>query len=308
MKCLVLGGTGFIGSHLCEALRAQNWSVTVGCRPQDSVANIQGILPKVSLVRSDFTQLSLAEMTDLIGGQDCVFHLVSTTTPGNSNQDAEADMRENVLPLIRLLEACRRHPAVKLVYFSSGGTVYGIPQVTPISETHPTNPICSYGIHKLTAEKYIQMYGELYQIPYRILRLANPYGERQDPQRGQGAVTAFLWRALQGLPLEIWGDGRVVRDYVYIQDAIQATLAALAYQGPSRLFNIGNGTGVSLRELITTIEQVLDRTVAVDYQPGRRQDVPVNVLDISRACRELGWRPATTLEQGLRRTLAGWLR
>jgi UDP-glucose 4-epimerase len=177
----------------------------------------------------------------------------------------------------------------------------------PVSEDHPTDPISSYGIHKLMIEKYLQLAHRLHGLDYRIVRPANLYGPRQRLDIAQGAVSVFLERALRGEPIRIWGDGSVVRDYVYVADAVDAMLKAARFEGEPRIFNIGSGRGVSLKELVAEIERLLGAPVKVEYSEARAVDVPVNVLDASLAARHLGWRASTPLAEGLRRTCE-WLR
>jgi UDP-glucose 4-epimerase len=286
-SCLVLGGAGFIGSHLVDGLKAAGHEVRVFDRPQE-------FLDPVDLERA-------------LPGAELVFHLISTTVPKNSNENPALDIESNIAGTARLLELLRKHPPRRLVFISSGGTVYGVPRVTPIRESHPTDPISSYGIHKLAIEKYLHMNHALYGLDYRVLRVANAYGERHRTDKAQGAVAAFLERALRGEPIQIWGDGSVVRDYVYAGDIAHAFLQVVQYQGQERVFNIGSGQGVSLNELVDAIATVIGRRPGVEYTPGRQFDVPINVLDISRAQQHLGWQPRTRLIDGLRRTYE-WMR
>ena len=281
-SCLVLGGAGFIGSHLVDGLKAAGHQVRVFDRPREFLdpADLQRALP----------------------GAELVFHLISTTVPKNSNENPALDIESNIAGTARLLELLRKHPPRRLIFISSGGTVYGVPRATPIRESHPTDPISSYGIHKLAIEKYLHMNHALYGLDYRVLRVANAYGERQRTDKAQGAVAVFLERVLRGEPIQIWGDGTVVRDYVYVGDIVQALLKALGYAGGQRIFNIGSGRGVSLNELVEAIAAVIGRRPAVQYTAARRFDVPVNVLDTSLARQELGWTAATPLAVGLRRT------
>lgn len=295
MKCLVLGGGGFLGAHLCAGLRRLGHSVRVFERipaPAGSAA--------IEWMVGEFTR---AEQIDAaVAGCDVVFHLVSTTLPKTSNDDPAYDVHSNIEGSLALLDAARRHRVAKVVFVSSGGTVYGIPQSVPIEEDHPTNPICSYGISKLAIEKYLHLYRILHGLDYCVLRLANPYGELQRPDRTQGAVAAFLNRVANGMPIEIWGDGSVVRDYVYVGDVVDAMTAAAFTVAPSRLYNIGSGRGTSLLELIAAIAAVTDSNPSIEFRPGRPFDVPTSVLDIARANAELGWHPRVSLIEGLRRT------
>ena len=287
VKCLVLGGGGFIGSHLAEGLVHAGHEVRLFDRPQDF--------------------LDPADLARALPGTEVAFHLISTTVPKNSNDDPVRDIESNVLGTLRLLELCRSHKVRKIVFVSSGGTVYGIPAGTPIGEAHPTQPISSYGIHKLTIEKYLHLNWVLHGLDYCVLRIANAYGERQRTDLAQGAVAVFLERALRGEAIQIWGDGSVVRDYVYVGDIVQAFLKALAYDGGQKTFNIGSGVGVSLNQLLEEIGALVGRPLAVEYAPARGFDVPANILDCSLARRLLGWQARTRLAEGLRRTYE-WMR
>ena len=204
---------------------------------------------------------------------------------------------------LNVLECAVKNKVSKVVFLSSGGTVYGNPVFTPIAETHPTNPICSYGINKLAIEKYCFLYQQLYGLDTVILRLANPYGERQRLDSGQGVVPVFLGRALRNQPLEIWGDGSTIRDFLYISDVIDAITSACLYEadGSQNLFNIGSGKGISLNELIFLIEKVVDKKLDIVYKSSRSFDVPSNILSISKAQEYLAWYPKVSNEDGLRR-------
>lgn len=301
MKCVVLGGAGFIGSHLVERLLAAGHAVRVFDLHDPGPA---GGFPRhgdVEWVCGNF--LDPGDVRRAIAGCEAAFHLVSTTLPKSSNEDPAADAGSNVVGTLRLLDAWRRDGGRKFVFVSSGGTVYGVPRTVPITEEHPTHPVSSYGITKLAIEKYLELYRVLHGVDYCVLRPANPYGERQRVASGQGAVTTFLYRAHRGEPIEIWGDGRVVRDYLYVGDVADALVRALDHKGERRVINIGSGVGRDLNQVVAAIERVLGRPVERRYTPGRNFDVPANVLDISLARAELGWQPATAFDDGLTRTL-----
>jgi len=301
MKCVLLGGAGFIGSHLAERLLAAGHAVRVFDLHDPGPA---GGFPRrrdVEWVNGNF--LDPGDVQRAISGCEAVFHLVWTTLPKSSNEDPVSDVESNIAGTLRLLEAWRREGGGKIVFVSSGGTVYGVPRTVPIAEEHPTHPVSSYGITKLAIEKYLELYRVLHGVDYCVLRPANPYGERQRVASGQGAVTAFLYRAHRGEPIEIWGDGRVVRDYLYVGDVADALVRALGHKGERRVINIGSGVGRDLNQVVAAIERVIGRPVERRYAPGRNFDVPANVLDISLARAELGWQPATAFEDGLTRTL-----
>jgi UDP-glucose 4-epimerase len=303
--CLVLGGAGFIGSHLAEALAQQGRRVRIFDRPHVDRLPLFPRVKGFEVFTGDF--LNPQALALALDGTEVVFHLVSTTLPKSSNENPVYDIESNVLGSLRLLELCRERGVRKLVFVSSGGTVYGVPRTTPVAEDHPTEPISSYGIHKLVIEKYLALAHRLHGLDYRVVRPANLYGPRQRLDIAQGAVAVFLDRALRDQPIQIWGDGSVVRDYVYIADAVDAMLKAASFEGPQRIFNLGSGKGVSLNELVAEIEKLLGRRIKVEHSEARLLDVPVNVLDASLAEAHLGWRASTSLGEGLRRTCE-WMR
>jgi UDP-glucose 4-epimerase len=303
-SCLVLGGAGFIGSHLAEALAQEGDRVKLFDRPHVDrlpLFSRQGF----EIFTGDF--LNPQALTPALRGTEVVYHLVSTTLPKTSNDNPLYDVESNVLGSLRLLALCREHGVRKVVFVSSGGTVYGLPRAVPLDEGHPTEPICSYGIHKLAVEKYLHLAHRLHGLDYCILRPANLYGPRQRLDIAQGAVAVFLDRALRDQPIQIWGDGSVVRDYIYVSDAVDAIVKAGRFEGEPRIFNLGSGVGASLNQLIGEIRNLLGRPVRVEYTEARAVDVPVSVLDCTLARRHLGWSARTSLSEGLKRTCE-WLR
>jgi UDP-glucose 4-epimerase len=306
VKCLVLGGGGFIGLNLCEGLLAAGHQVRVFERPRLTIEGASApaaddTVKGVEWLEGDFA--NRADVDAAVSGCDIVFHLICTTLPGTSNDNPAYDIESNVISTIRLLDAARAMKVKKVVFISSGGTVYGIPTTLPIPEDHPTAPICSYGITKLAVEHYLHLYHYLHGLDYCILRLGNPYGERQRAAAAQGAVGVFLHHALKHEPIEIWGDGGVVRDYVYIGDVVSAFVKTIDYTGDVRTFNIGSGRGASLNELVETIESLLGRSITRVEKRARPVDVPINVLDIAKARTFLAWEPRTSLREGLTRTV-----
>lgn len=304
MKCLVLGGGGFIGSHLSKALLEQGHAIRIFERPNLKPA---GILPggkDLEWLEGDF--LNERDIGQAVAGCEVIFHLISTTISNSSNKNPVYDVESNLVSTLHLLEAARNAGVRQVIFASSGGTVYGVPQEVPIKETHPTDPICSYGISKLAIEKYLHLYHAMHGLDYRILRIGNPYGEGQRTMASQGAVAVFLYKALNDEVIEIWGDGSVTRDYIYVGDVVQAFLKAMRSSGEHRFFNIGSGEGRSLNELIGAIESLVGRPVTRRFLPARAFDVPTNVLDISRAKAFLDWQPKTSFYDGLSQTLK-WL-
>lgn len=300
MKALVIGGNGFIGTHLVERLVQEQVEVRVFDRYPSRFSQP---IPGVQYVAGDLG--NHGEAAHAVEGIDWVFHLAYTTLPETSNDDPVYDVRSNVIDTLQLLQECSAHSVKKFVFISSGGTVYGVPKTVPIREDHSTEPICSYGITKLAIEKYLALFQRVHNLEYVVARLSNPYGERQNPQAKQGAVGVFLGRISRGEKLTIWGDGEVVRDYVYIGDACDALITAANYapsQGDPRIFNIGSGVGCSLNDLVNALKKVVDTKVEVEYTASRVLDVPANVLDVSLAKKHLGWSPTTTMDEGLARS------
>lgn len=303
MKILVLGGGGFIGSHLCDALLLAGHQVRVFEYPGIKPLCPPEVLRKIEWVEGDFT--NPVQVDNAVQGCEVVYHLISTTLPKSSNDNPVYDVETNVISTIQMLQSACRHQVKKIIFASSGGTVYGSPQQTPIAEEHPTNPISSYGISKLAIEKYLHLFYTLHGLDYCILRLANPYGERQRPAASQGAVAVFLNKALRDETIEIWGDGSVTRDYIYIADVISAMLTAMEHQGEQRIFNVGAGVGVSLNQMLEDMESILGKTVKRVCLPSRNFDVPTNVLDIRRIRQSFGWSPQTAFVVGITLTLSG---
>ena len=305
-RCLVLGGRGFIGSHLVEALLRRGYLVRCFGRPNTHPrANPHLDNERFELHEGDL--VSEAEVASALEGCDACFHLVSSTLPKSSNADPVFDIESNVVSTVRLLARACQSGLKKIIFVSSGGTVYGVPEQVPILETHAANPVCSYGITKLSIEKYLHLFFVIHGLDYTVLRLANPFGEGQRLHASQGAVAVFLAKILRGEPVEIWGDGSVVRDYIYIRDVVDALLIALERKTVERVFNIGSGRGRSLNELIDSIESVTGCEADRRYLPGRQFDVPANVLSISRAKELLGWSPKISFESGLQ-YFADWVR
>uniref|UniRef100_A0A7C4RPI4 NAD-dependent epimerase/dehydratase family protein n=1 Tax=Desulfatirhabdium butyrativorans TaxID=340467 RepID=A0A7C4RPI4_9BACT len=304
MKVLVLGGAGFIGSHIVDALVEHGHRVRVFDLPNVSRSNLCHCVGDIEMFEGDFGNIQ--DTTRALEGVDVLVHLICTTLPGPSNENPAYDVDSNVIGTLNLLNEALNHRVKKVVFASSGGTVYGIPKQLPIAETHPTDPICSYGITKLMIEKYLYLYHRIHGLNCTVLRLANPYGERQRITGVQGAIAVFLGKVLYDQPISIWGDGTVARDYFYIGDLVDAVCRVIEQDPPSLVYNIGSGTALSLNDMLEWIRRVTGKRPIVRYEPERTLDVPINCLDIGRAKRELGWMPKVGLQEGLERTWA-WL-
>ena len=204
-----------------------------------------------------------------------------------------------------MLEALRRKGKGRIVFASSGGSVYGPLRHLPVTEDHPLCPVTAYGASKAAAEMYLSLYRGLHDVDCRIARIANPFGAGQDVRRGQGAATRFLSYALSNQPIVIWGDGEVVRDYLHISDVAPAlvSLATLPALSNSYIFNIGSGRGLSLNNILNEMEKEFHRKLDVQYTPGRPFDVPVSILDITLAQKVLNWTPRLSFRDAMRLTI-----
>ncbi|WP_174296821.1 NAD-dependent epimerase/dehydratase family protein [Sphingomonas bacterium] len=294
-RCCIVGGGGFIGVNLANHLVRADWRVTSYGRPPPLGAHDA----EVRHVPGEFTDRPA--LLAAIEGCDAVFHLVGST-PARAEADRVGDVEANVVNTLHLLDAGVAGSFGRIVFVSSGGTVYGSPGQIPIPETAHQWPTCSYGVSKMTIERYLGVYQHLHGLRYGIARVSNPFGPHQRYGTGQGAVAALLHCTLTGEPFTIRGDGTVMRDYFYVEDLAGALAGLAVHEGSGRVFNIGSGVGTSLNALVTLVEGVTGRTIERRHQPGRAIDVPVNVLDVHRAAEELGWRARTPLRIGLART------
>lgn len=301
MNITILGAAGFIGTNLAIALAKDN-HVTVVDQHMDYFSAMKDLKLNVIYRKADFT--ASFDYDELLENTDVLYHLISTTAPSTSNKNIAEELTANVVVTSEILEACVRKRVKKVVFISSGGTVYGKDIVCPVGEETTANPISSYGIQKLTIEKLLYLYNYLYNLDYRIIRLANPYGPYQRPNGVLGVVTTFTYKALKNEEIVVYGDGTVVRDFIYIDDAVRGILNIVQYSGEYKLFNLGQGKGTSVNQVIHTIEKVLGKKLPVKYLSGRKVDVPVNYLDINRYESACGNLNPMSLEAGVSKTLA----
>lgn len=298
MKALIIGGCGFIGSHVLDKLHSERVSVRVLDRRAEM---FRPPLPNVEYVMGDLSDT--AQIYEALSGVDAVIHLASTTVPSTSNLDPVGDINGNLIATVRLLEVMRSAGVRKMVYLSSGGTVYGVPQTDPMREDHPLNPISSYGIVKGAIENYLFMENKLHGLQYVALRASNPYGPRQGHTGIQGLIGTHLWRLARKEQIEVWGDGSIVRDFIHVQDMADLCYRALV-SDVTGVFNAGSGEGASVAEVVKKICDVVGGDVKPIYKDKRNFDVPRVVLDVTRAKEAFGWQKTIDLEQGIKDTWA----
>lgn len=306
MNILIFGGGGFIGSAIADRLLVDGHHLRIFERPRVEPYRQFSDNEQVEWITGDI--LSMHDINHALENMELVIHLVSTTLPKGSNDDPIYDVQSNLVGTLQLLNTMAAMNIKKIIFISSGGTVYGTPQYLPIDEKHPCEPQVSYGITKLAIENYLHLYGRINGIKPVILRVANPFGKRQRVETAQGAVSVFLHKAINGQPIEIWGDGSVIRDYIYIDDVADIFAHAVNYNGSKSIFNVSQGVGTSLNELVGTIEEILGHTIEKRYLPARNCDVPVSVLCNKLARQEMGWTPAVSLREGIKLTSEGILK
>lgn len=309
---LILGAAGFIGTNLTLALLKKENCPGLLLFDRPGVAYAAPVMEafregKVQFLEGEFSLAGSGEkIKDLLKLEKVhtVYHFISTTCPTNSNKNIAAEMEANVISTIHLLDGCVETGVKKVIFLSSGGTVYGKNHTGICKEEEEAFPISSYGVTKLTIEKLLYLYDQIHGLDYRIIRLSNPYGPYQRPNGVQGVVTTFVYKALKKETIQVYGDGSVIRDYIYIEDAIDGILRIAQADSKEKLYNLGRGQGRSVSDVIEAIEEVLSEKLSVNYLPGRPVDVPVNVLDISRFEKEFGSFSPIGLKEGIERTAA----
>jgi len=307
-RLLVTGGAGFIGSHVCDAFLSAGWSVTA--LDDLSSGREENVSPGVELVVADIRSPEAADLVES-GGFEAVSHHAAQIDVRVSVERPDHDASINIMGLLNLLEASVRGGVRRFVYVSSGGVVYGEPELLPVSETAPKLPLSPYGVSKLTGEHYLRFYREIHGLEGVSLRYSNVYGPRQDPHGEAGVVAIFGRNILGGQPITVFGDGEQTRDYVYVGDVAEANLVAAQVDLPQSgdidvvAFNVGTGVETSVNELAAGLMRSAGREVAVERAPARPGELLRSCLDPSRL-HGVGWGPASTLEAGLARTYA-WI-
>lgn len=313
-KILILGAAGFIGTNLSlRLLQNDNQLILFDRTGSLYIPQIQKAKDEKKLVciEGSFTDISKQEngwMNSIpnLSKVKTVYHLISTTCPTNSNKNTAIEMEENVLSTIHFLDACVDAGVEKVIFLSSGGTVYGSEHTGFCSEEQEAFPITVYGAQKLTIEKLLYLYYKMYHLDYRIVRLSNPYGPYQKTNGVQGVVSTFTWNAMQNFPIKVYGDGSVVRDYIYIDDAIEGILRIADWEGKYRLYNLGSGQGHTVTQVIDIIKQIFNKEIDIQYLPSRPVDVPVNILNISRFEKDFGSLNKTDLKEGIQKLIDFW--
>ncbi len=306
MKLLVIGGTGFLGRHLCRTL-SKSHEVTIISRRNFDSSSVLREITGIDYIQGDIASFEF--INEACKDIDCLINLASTVVPSTSNRDPVYDINTNLIGALNTLQASINNNIARYIFLSSGGTVYGANHSgEPHRETDQTEPICSYGIVKLSIEKYIHMFNVLYGLPYSIIRLSNPYGPDYSVEKPQGAIHHFIAKAINNDEISIWGDGSIERDFIYIDDVISALCQSMQYSNSQCLFNIGSGTSTSINTILEIIKEVSGLTLKINYQEPRPYDVQKSVLNIDNAKLKLGWEPKINISDGIRMTYQSALR
>ena len=299
MRILLTGGAGFIGSHVAEAYLAEGHDVRVidnlatGRRANvPAVARLHEVdilSPEVETIFAEFRP-------------EVVNHFAAQASVKVSANDPVLDLQVNGGGTARIAQLAARHGSQKLIYAASGGTAYGQPRFLPITEEHPLEPVSNYGASKLAGELYVRLTARTQGLDFTILRYGNAYGPRQNPHGEAGVVAIFTGLMLAGQPCTIDGDGEQRKDYIYVGDMARANILALE-KGSGGTYNVGTGDGITVNQIFKTLSDATGNTVEPRHGPSRVGDVRDFWLDSSLAERDLGWRPQTSFEEGIRRTV-----
>ena len=311
LPVLVTGGAGMLGSSLVVRL------VELGARVRvldamlpdygGNLFNLSEVRDRIEWIQGDIRDSDCLRRA--LQGIRTVFNLAAQVSYIDSNVDMERDLEINCLGQIRLLEACRALPVLPRVVFSSSRFVYGRIERNPVDELHPLNCLSVYGIHKLAGEKYHRFFYDRYGLPAVSLRIANPYGPRQQMKHSKyGILNWFIRLGLEGKPLTVYGKGLQKRDYIYVEDLVEAFLgAALSPEAPGQVYNVGSGTGISFREMAEEVARQIPgaQVTEVEWNPSRYfVETGDYVSDTSKIQQDTGWQPRVPLQEGISRTIA----
>jgi UDP-glucose 4-epimerase len=301
---LVIGGAGFIGTHLVNELSAAGRRITVLDKRSSP---LQKLPEDVRYIEGDFGQADLIK--SLLDTHHDVIHLAYASVPNTSFENPFSDLLENLPPTVQLFSEVAERDR-KLLFISSGGTVYGEAIRLPVREDHPTRPISPYGVTKLTLENYAHLYAVTHGLKFVCLRPANAYGEGQRPFVGQGFIATAMASVMRGEPVRIFGQQGTVRDYIHVRDLVSGIVHAMEKGRLSETYNLGSGVGRSNMDIIEAISPVMKKAgygVRVENLPERPFDVRANILDSTKLREHTGWEPQVGFEEGLVRTYT-WLK
>jgi len=305
LNILLLGGFGFIGTNIIkEVLNSYaNYNIIVFSKNKSTF--IVENKDKIKVYLGDFSNCKLLEKIFYENKIDVVIHLISTTVPANSNNCIIPEIETNLINTINILDLMKKYSVNKIVFFSSGGTVYGTKKhCYSIAENSELNPICSYGVIKVAIEKYVQLYHYLYGIDYLILRVSNPYGEYHQSNI-QGLINIVLKKIMNNEAIVVWGKGDAIRDYIYVGDVVKVLFYLLDKKIKNKTVNVGTGRGYSINEIIDIIRRVTNRQIIPEYKESRKNDINRVILNNSKLLKLKEFH-FISIEKGIEKT-AKWL-
>jgi len=298
-KILVSGGAGFIGSHLTDKLMDKGHNVVVV--DNLSTGKKENLNPKAKFYEADICNSEISQIFEE-EKPEIVFHFAAQIDVRKSVKDPIQDAKTNILGSLNLLQNCQKNEVRKFIFASSGGAIYGDTDIIPTPETHSENPESPYGICKLTIEKYLHFYKETFGLNYTALRLANIYGPRQNSKGEAGVIAIFCDKILKNEEVVINGDGEQTRDFVFVDDVVNAALLSMG-QEKSDIYNIGTGIETNINEIFGKIKELTGSNCEESHAPGKPGEQKRSCLDNSKAKKKLGWRPEYGLEKGLMDTI-----
>lgn len=297
-RCVVIGGNGFLGSHVVDELAARGHEVTAFDR--FSAGRVAFSAEGVRRIPGDF--MNHAEVAEALAGNEYVFHFLSTTTPATSEGDPTLDVRTNVAASVELLEQCVGAGVRRVFFASTGGAMYGSQPPGTITEDAVPLPVSPYAIGKLAVEGYLRYFHAKHGLESTSFRISNPYGPRQGPNKKQGVVPIFLQAIAEGRPVSVYGDGSMVRDYMFVEDVARQVVETVDRPAQHSLYNIGSGSGHSVSEIVDAVRSATGRDVRVEHRPVPSTFVDHVVLDVERYTSEFGAGELVPLEEGIART------
>ena len=299
-KVLVTGGAGFIGSHVADRYIREGYNVVV--LDNLSTGFKENVNPEAKFYLADITDRKKVREILEAEKPDYVNHHAAQMDVRKSVDDPLFDAKTNILGSINLIEESLRIGIEKFIYISTGGAVYGEPDSLPVGETYPVNPLSPYGVSKHTVEHYLYLCAHNADLRYTVLRYANVYGPRQNPHGEAGVVAIFTEKMLGGETPTIFGAGTQTRDYVYVEDVVEANVLSME-NGDGGIYNLGTGRETSVIELFESLRGIVGFDGEPSFAPARTGEIERISLDAGKAARELGWKPGHTLEQGFQKTV-----
>ncbi|MCU1523848.1 MAG: hypothetical protein JWO18_742 [Microbacteriaceae bacterium] len=297
-RAVVIGANGFIGSHLVDALASEGHEVTAfgrfsSPRPKYSAHGVR-------MIRGEF--LNRADIDGLVEGAEIVFHFLSTTSPATAESDPTLDIRTNVVQSVELFDACVAAGVENVYFASTGGAIYGPQGKESYVETDRTEPVSPYAIGKLSIENYLRYFEVMHGLRSTTLRISNPYGTRQPLHRQQGLIPIALRQIAAGEPVMRYGDGSMIRDYLYVEDLVRMITRMVGQPHRHSTYNLGSGVGHSVTEILDSLHRVTRIDFDIIERPVPATFVDRVVLDTERYWDEFGVVELTPLDEGIRRT------